>query len=101
MYSKVRNFGTKAKWLLKIAQTTQKDENIRLTMEGLVSLKGIGRWSANVTIREAKVPAVSITTDLNVIRVAPRIGIIKETKDEIRAKKIVDTSVTKRILRIN
>ena len=70
-------------------------------MEGLVSLKGIGRWSANVTIREAKVPAVSITTDLNVIRVAPRIGIIKETKDEIRAKKIVDTSVTKRILRIN
>ena len=41
--SKVRNFGTKAKWLLKIAQTTQKDENIRLTMEGLVALKGIGR----------------------------------------------------------
>lgn len=41
--SKVRNFGTKAKWLLKIAQTTQKDENIRLTMEGLVALKEIGR----------------------------------------------------------
>ena len=41
--SKVRNFGTKAKWLLKIAQNTQKDENIRLTMEGLVALKEIGR----------------------------------------------------------
>ena len=41
--STVRNFGTNAKWLLKIAQTTQKDENIRLTMERLVALKGIGK----------------------------------------------------------
>ena len=81
--SKVRNFGTKAKWLLKIAQTTQKDENIRLTMEGLVSLKEIDRWFANLILREAQVSAVGMITDLHVIRVAPKIGTIKETKDEI------------------
>lgn len=85
--SKVRNFGTKAKWLLEIAQTIQKDENIPLTMEGLVALKGIGRKSANVIMREAKVPAEGIIVDLHVIRVAPRIGLITKTKDGIIAEK--------------
>lgn len=85
--SKVRNFGTKANWLIEIAQTIQKDENIPLTMEGLVSLKGIGRKSANVILREAKIPAEGIIADLHVIRVAPRIGLIPETKDGIKAEK--------------
>ncbi|MDI5950891.1 endonuclease III domain-containing protein [Flavobacterium yafengii] len=85
--SKVRNFGTKANWLLEIAQTIQKDENIPLTMEGLVALKGIGRKSANVILREAKIPAEGIIADLHVIRVAPRIGLIPETKDGIKAEK--------------
>ena len=85
--SKVRNFGTKANWLLEIAQTIQKDENIPLTMEGLVALKGIGRKSANVIMREANVPAEGIIADLHVIRVAPRIGLIPKTKDGIKAEK--------------
>jgi endonuclease-3 len=85
--SKVRNFGTKAKWLLEIAKTIQNDENIPLTMEGLVALKGIGRKSANVIMREAKIPAEGIIADLHVIRVAPRIGLISETKDRIKAEK--------------
>ncbi|TDE27167.1 endonuclease III [Flavobacterium ranwuense] len=85
--SKVRNFGTKANWLLEIAQTIQKDENIPLTMEGLFALKGIGRKSANVILREAKIPAEGIIADLHVIRVAPRIGIITETKDGIKSEK--------------
>ncbi|TDE49894.1 endonuclease III domain-containing protein [Flavobacterium sp. GT3P67] len=85
--TKVRNFGTKANWLLEIAQTIQKDENIPLTMEGLVALKGIGRKSANVILREAKIPAEGIIADLHVIRVAPRIGIITETKDGIKSEK--------------
>ncbi|MDI6049062.1 endonuclease III [Flavobacterium sp. XS2P24] len=85
--SKVRNFGTKAKWLIEIAQTIQKDENIPLTMDGLVALKGIGRKSANVILREAKIPAEGIIADLHVIRVAPRIGLIPETKDGIKAEK--------------
>ena len=85
--SNVRNFGNKAKWLLEIAQIVKKDENIPLTMDDLVALKGIGRKSANVIMREAKVPADGIIADLHVIRVAPRIGLITETNDGIKAEK--------------
>ena len=52
-------------------------------MERLVALKGIGKWSANLILQEAQVSAVGIITDLHIIRVAPRIGTVKETKDEI------------------
>lgn len=85
--SNVRNFGNKAKWLLEIAQIVKKDENIPLTIDGLVALKGIGRKSANVIMREANVPPEGIIADLHVIRVAPRIGLIPETKDGIKAEK--------------
>ena len=85
--SKVRNFGTKANWLFEIAKTVKKDENIPLTMEGLTALKGIGRKSANVIMREAHVPAEGIIADLHVIRVAPRIGLIPESKDGIKVEK--------------
>jgi endonuclease-3 len=85
--SKVRNFGTKANWILEIAQTVQKDENIPLTMEGLTALKGIGRKSANVIMREAGVSAVGIIADLHVIRVSPRIGLIPETQDGNKVEK--------------
>ncbi|CAM4014964.1 endonuclease III [Flavobacterium sinopsychrotolerans] len=85
--SDVRNFGNKTKWLMEIAQTVKNDENIPLTMDDLVALKGIGRKSANVIMREAKVPAEGIIADLHVIRVAPRIGLITETKDGIKAEK--------------
>ncbi len=83
----VTNFKTKAKWLLEIAQTIQKDKNIPLTMENLIALKGIGRKSANVILHEAKIPAQGIIADLHVIRVAPRIGMIQETKDGIKTEK--------------
>lgn len=85
--SKVRNFGTKANWLIEIAQTTKKNENIPLTMEGLTALKGIGRKSANVIIREAGVLAEGIIADLHVIRVSPRIGLIPETQDGNKVEK--------------
>ena len=55
--SKVRNFGTKARWLIEIAQTIKKDENIPLTMSSLTAPKGIGRKSANIIMRGANVPA--------------------------------------------
>jgi endonuclease-3 len=38
-------------------------------------------------MREAKIPAEGIIADLHVIRVAPRIGLISETKDGIKAEK--------------
>lgn len=85
--SKVRNFGTKANWLIEIAQTIQEDKKIPLTMENLTALKGIGRKSANVIMREAGVPAEGIIADLHVIRVAPRIGLIPESKDGNKVEK--------------
>ncbi|WP_291102921.1 MULTISPECIES: endonuclease III domain-containing protein [unclassified Flavobacterium] len=85
--SKVRNFGTKTNWILEIAKTIKKDENIPLTMDGLTALKGIGRKSANVIMRGANVPAEGIIADLHVIRVAPRIGLIPETKDGLKVEK--------------
>lgn len=85
--SGIRNFATKANWLIEIAQTIKKDENIPLSMESLTVLKGIGRKSANVIMREAKVPAEGIIADLHVIRVAPRIGLILETKDGNKVEK--------------
>lgn len=85
--SKVRNFGTKASWIIEIAQLLKEDKNIPLTMENLVALKGIGRKSANVIMREANVPAEGIIADLHVIRVAPRIGLIAESKDGNKVEK--------------
>lgn len=95
--SKVRNFGNKANWLIGIAQTIKKDKNIPLSMEALIALKGIGRKSANVIMREAKVPAEGIIADLHVLRVAPGIGIIPETKDGIKAEKLLMQVLTKPI----
>lgn len=85
--SKVRNFGTKASWIIEIAQELKEDNNIPLTMENLVALKGIGRKSANVIMRESNVPAEGIIADLHVIRVAPRIGLITESKDGNKVEK--------------
>lgn len=85
--SKVRNFGTKANWIIEIAQTIQSNENIPLTMEKLTALKGIGRKSANVILRETYSPAEGIIADLHVIRVAPRIGLCNEIKDGNKVEK--------------
>ena len=85
--SKVRNFGTKASSLIEIAQTLKTDNNIPTKMHELVALKGIGRKSANVIMREANVSAEGIVCDLHVIRVAPRIGLVQEFKDGNKIEK--------------
>ena len=85
--AKVRNYTTKAQWILDIAKTIKEDTNIPLTMSGLTALKGVGRKSANVILRETNKPAEGIIADLHVIRVAPRIGIIKESKDGNKVEK--------------
>ena len=95
--SKVRNFGIKANWIIEIAQTIQSDENIPLTMEKLTALKGIGRKSANVIIRETNSPAEGIIADLHVIRVAPRIGLCNETKDGNKVEKQLTQILPKNI----
>jgi endonuclease III len=75
----VRNFATKASWLAEMAKTIKGNKNIPMTHEGLTALKGIGRKSANVILREAGKPAEGIIVDLHVVRVAPRLGIAKGT----------------------
>lgn len=85
--TKVRNFNTKASWIIEIAQQLKEDKNIPTTLDELIALKGIGRKSANVIMREAEVPAEGIICDLHVIRVAPRIGIVAESKDGNKIEK--------------
>jgi endonuclease III len=85
--SKVKNYPTKASWLIEIAKTIKKDDNIPKTMDSLVALKGIGRKSANVMMREQGIDAKGIIVDLHVIRVAPRIGLVNEVKDGNKIEK--------------
>ncbi len=73
--NKVRNFGNKAKWLVKTAQQIKEDKNIPLTMEELTQYSGIGRKSANVIKREAGASPEGVMVDLHVVRVANRLGI--------------------------
>ena len=87
LVSKIRNFNTKSGWLIEIAKTLKTDDNIPTTLPELTALKGIGRKSANVIMREMKAPAEGIIADLHVIRVAPRIGLITESKDGNKIEK--------------
>lgn len=97
LVSKVRNFSTKSSWLIEIAQTLKTDSNIPTSLPELIALKGIGRKSANVIMREMKVPAEGIIADLHVIRVAPRIGVIQEAKDGNKVEKQLMETLPKAI----
>lgn len=88
----VRNFGNKSNWLVKLAQTVQKDELIPVTMAELTQLPGIGRKSANVIIRESGGVAEGVIVDLHVVRVAPRIGIAAGTQPEKIEKQLMALS---------
>ncbi|MFA9189531.1 endonuclease III [Flavobacterium sp. FBOR7N2.3] len=83
----VKFYENKADWIINIAKIIKEDKNIPVTMKELTALKGIGRKSANAILKEANIPSEGIMTDLHVIRVAPRIGIINPTKDGIKAEK--------------
>ncbi|MFP9100875.1 endonuclease III domain-containing protein [Flavobacterium sp. RHBU_24] len=75
--SDVRFHGNKISWLQDIASEVKEDKNIPTTMKELTALKGVGRKSANVIMREAGVEAEGMLVDLHVLRVAPRLGIAK------------------------
>ena len=87
---KVRNFGNKAKWLVEIAGSIKDNKNIPLTHEGLTALKGIGRKSANVILREAGKPAEGVMVDLHVVRVAQRLGIASGTDGNKIEKQLME-----------
>lgn len=84
--SEVRFHTNKIAWLQEIAETVTEDKNIPMTMKELTALKGVGRKSANVIMREAGVPSEGIMVDLHVLRVAPRIG-IANGKDATKIEK--------------
>jgi endonuclease-3 len=73
----VRNFAHKSRWLVSIAE--QWKPEMPLTMEVLTAMPGIGRKSANVIRRGAGLPPEGVIVDLHVVRVAPRLGITKES----------------------
>ncbi|MBK0368548.1 endonuclease III domain-containing protein [Flavobacterium agrisoli] len=95
--AKVRNYTTKANWLIEIAQEIKEDNAIPMNLKDLIALKGIGRKSANVILHESQKPAEGIIADLHVIRVAPRIGIIPETKDGLKAEKLLMAAIKRSI----
>jgi endonuclease III len=90
LISKVRNFGNKTKWLLKIASEIKTDKKIPKTMEELTALPGIGRKSANVIMRESGLKAEGIIVDLHVVRVAPRLGIAIGTDPKKIEKQLME-----------
>jgi endonuclease-3 len=75
----VTNFAHKSQWLVKMAQEIKENSRIPMDMENLTALPGIGRKSANVILRESGRPAEGIMVDLHTVRVAGRLGIVKET----------------------
>ncbi len=97
LVSKVRNFNTKSGWIIEIAQTLKTDSNIPTSLLELITLKGIARKSANVIMREMKMPAEGIIADLHVIRVAPRIGVIPEAKDGNKVEKLLMDTLSKEV----
>jgi endonuclease-3 len=77
--SSVRNFRNKTNWLTAIAAQIKDNKKIPTNLEALTELRGIGRKSANVILREMGLPAEGVIVDLHVVRVAPRLGIAKGT----------------------
>jgi len=88
---KIRKHKDKSDWLIGIAQKIKKDKDIPLTLEGLTELRGIGRKSANVIMREAGVPLEGVIVDLHVVRVAPRLGITTGDDPKKIEKQIMET----------
>jgi endonuclease III len=85
----VTNYSNKAKWIYEIASTIKTDESIPTNLAKLTVLKGIGRKSANVILRETNQKAEGIIVDLHVIRVVPRIGLTLKFDDGNKIEKLL------------
>lgn len=94
--NKIKHFETKSDWLIEISQILKTNDNIPLNMKSLTSLKGIGRKSANVILREFNINPEGIIVDLHVLRVAPRIGLTNFT-DANKIEKQLMTLFEKKI----
>lgn len=88
-FTKVKNFSTKTNWILEIAKRLKTDRNIPTNLTDLIALKGVGRKSANVILRETNQKAEGIIVDLHVIRVVPRIGLTPKYEDGNKIEKLL------------
>ena len=87
--STVENYVNKSIWLSKTAHLIQSNDKIPTNLEGLINLKGVGRKSANVILREINKDPKGIIVDLHVIRVVPRIGLTPKIKDGNKVEKLL------------
>lgn len=88
-FTKVKNYSIKATWIFEIAKLIKTDCNIPTNLPDLTSLKGIGRKSANVILRETNQKTEGIIVDLHVIRVVPRIGLTPKYEDGNKIEKLL------------
>jgi endonuclease-3 len=87
--STVENYKNKSNWLSETAKLIQSDDKIPTNLDSLIKIKGVGRKSANVILREINKEPKGIIVDLHVIRVVPRIGLTPELKDGNKVEKIL------------
>lgn len=87
-FSSVKNYPNKINWILDTASVL-KDKTIPKRLDELVKLKGIGRKSAHVILRETHQKPEGILVDLHVLRVVPRFGLTPEYKDANKIEKIL------------
>ena len=88
-FTKVKNYPTKTTWIYELAKLLKTDNNIPTNLTELITLKGIGRKSANVILRETNQKTEDIIVDLHVIRVAPRIGLTPKYEDGNKIEKLL------------
>lgn len=85
----IKNYQNKAKWIFETALVLQSDNAIPKNLNHLIALKGIGRKSANVILRETNQKPEGIIVDLHVIRVVPRIGLTPKLEDGNKIEKLL------------
>ncbi|MFC4739399.1 endonuclease III domain-containing protein [Flavobacterium ponti] len=85
----VKNYSNKSNWIFETASIIQINKNFPTNLDDLIKLKGVGRKSANVILREMNKKAEGIIVDLHVIRVVPRIGLTPEIKDGNKIEKLL------------
>lgn len=83
----VENYVNKTNWIVELAKKLKTDKNNPTNLTELTAIKGIGRKSANVILREIHKKAAGIIVDLHVIRVVPRIGLTLQHEDGNKIEK--------------
>lgn len=88
-FTKVKNYQTKTNWIIELSKSLKTNDNIPTKLADLIAIKGIGRKSANVILRETNQKTEGIIVDLHVIRVIPRIGLTLKYDDGNKIEKLL------------